>query len=90
MIIKYSPSFFKTLKKTSVRIRNSFKKRILIFSRNPNDPVLRNHELRGEWKGYRSINITANWRALYEEIKSSEGTIAYFSYIGTHKQLYGW
>ena len=90
MIVQYSPLFLQKIKKLNVRIYKSLRKRLFIFSQNPNDPIFRNHALRGEWEGYRSIDITANWRALYEEIKSDEGTIAYFSYIGTHKQLYGW
>jgi len=90
MKIQYDPEFIKQLKKTNVRIRKSFIKRIYIFQRNPKDPILRNHELRGEWKGYRSINITADWRALYEEIHAGGEIIAYFSFIGTHKELYSW
>lgn len=90
MKIQYDPDFIKQLKKLNIRIRKSFIKQIYIFQKSPNDPILRNHELRGEWKGYRSINVTADWRALYEELNEEGETIAYFSYIGTHKDLYGW
>ncbi|HSW89072.1 MAG TPA: type II toxin-antitoxin system mRNA interferase toxin, RelE/StbE family [Candidatus Saccharimonadales bacterium] len=90
MRIQYDPDFIKQLKKTNVQIRKNFIKQIYIFQRNPNDPILRNHELRGEWKGYRSINVTEDWRALYEEIHQGEEIIAYFSFIGTHKDLYNW
>lgn len=90
MKIQYDPGFIKQLKKTGVRIRKSFIKKLYIFQRNPNDSILQNHQLRGEWKEYRSINITADWRALYEEISEGEEIIAYFSFIGTHRDLYGW
>lgn len=90
MIIQYSPVFLEKVKRLEVRIYVSLRKQILIFSNNPYDPVLQNHALRGEWEGYRSINITTDWRALYEEIKDGDEIVAYFSYIGTHKQLYGW
>lgn len=90
MIVQYSPTFLEKVKKLDIRIYKSLRRQILIFSRNPYNPVLRNHTLREEWEGYRSINITEDWRALYEEITSGDETIAYFSYIGTHKQLYGW
>lgn len=90
MKIQYDPDFLKQLKKTNIRIRKSFIKQIYIFQKNPTDPILRNHELRGEWKGYRSINVSVDWRALYEEINQRGEIIAYFSYIGTHKDLYGW
>lgn len=90
MIVQYSPAFLEKVKKLEVRVYIRLRKQILIFSKNPYDPVLRNHELRGKWEGYRSINITADWRALYEEIEDGDETIAYFSYIGTHNRLYGW
>lgn len=90
MKLQYDPDFIKQLKKINVRIRKCFLKQIYIFQINPNDESLRNHELHGEWKGHRSINITADWRALYEEIHEGQELVAYFSYIGTHKDLYGW
>lgn len=89
MIIKYSTVFLKTLKKLDVRIRKSFKEQILLFSKNPNDPQLNNHPLKREYQGLRSIDITANWRAIYEEKHEGEEETAYFVLIGTHKQLYG-
>lgn len=89
MIIKYSLVFLKTLKKLNVRIRKSFKKQILLFSKNPNDPQLNNHPLKREYQGLRSIDITADWRAIYEEKQEGGEETAYFVLIGTHKQLYG-
>ena len=89
MIIKYSPAFLKKLKKVDVRIRKSVKQRILIFSKTPNNPQLNNHSLRVEYFRYRSIDITADYRALYKEIVTGDGeVVAYFAYLGTHKELY--
>jgi addiction module RelE/StbE family toxin len=88
MKVRYSPKFIRILKKIDVRIRNHFKQRILLFSKNPNNPQLHNHPLRDKWKGYRSINITNDWRAIYTEKAEDEEKVAYFIIIGTHKQLY--
>ena len=88
MTIKYSPAFFKQLKKVDVRIKKSLKQKILLFSKNPYNPQLNNHSLKREYKGYRSINITADWRALYVEKREGDDTIAYFSLLGTHRELY--
>lgn len=88
MIIKYSPDFLSKLKKVDVRIRNSVKERILLFSKNPHNLQLNNHPLRREWEGFRSIDIASNWRAVYEELHEGEETIAYFVALGTHDQLY--
>lgn len=88
MIIVYRPEFLKILKGANVRIRKDFKKKITIFIKNPNDPVLNNHALKRQWEGYRSININADWRAIYQEKYRGQKHIAYFFIIGTHKQLY--
>lgn len=89
MIVIYDPAFLKKLKKVNVRIRKSFKERIGLFLKNPNDPILDNHPLQDEYAGYRSINITSDWRGLYSEKYAEDDKIAYFSILGTHNDLYG-
>lgn len=88
MTIRYDPAFLKKLKKTDVKIRKRFKKRIAIFIINPFDQQLHNHSLQREYKGYRSIDITNDWRAIYVEKREGDEIIAYFIAIGTHKDLY--
>lgn len=85
---KFDKLFFLQYKKADVRIRNEFDKRLRIFIQEPTYPQLRNHALRKKWFGHRSININADWRAVYKEIKNVDGKIAYFVAIGTHKELY--
>ena len=63
---RYDPAFIKALKKTDIRIRKSFKEKIVIFAKNPYDPNLNNHKLKLEYEGYCSIDITADYRAIYE------------------------
>jgi mRNA-degrading endonuclease YafQ of YafQ-DinJ toxin-antitoxin module len=69
MIVRYSPGLLSQLKKINVRIRKRFKERIVIFIKDPINPKLNNHLLRDEWEGYRSIKLTNDWRAIYEELK---------------------
>jgi len=88
MIIKYDPDFLTKLKKLDVRIRKSFKERLEIFIGDPHNPQLNNHPLKRNYLGYRSIDITSNWRAIYAEKTEDNEVIAYFVDIGTHKQLY--
>ena len=89
MSVRYSRKFVKQYEKTDARIRKAFEKRLKIFLKNPLSLQLRNHPLKGTLSGYRSINITGDWRALYSEIKDKEGekTII-FEAIGRHSQLY--
>ena len=88
MKIQYDPDFIKKLKKTDVRIRRTFEQKLAIFLKNPFDSQLNNHELHDEYIGLRSIDITADYRAIYEEIKTDDEKIAYFTILGTHKELY--
>lgn len=49
------------------------------------DSVLNNHALKGLYFGCRSINVTGDWRAVYEEVDSQ--TVNFVD-LGTHSQLY--
>lgn len=89
MKVKLDPDLLKKLKKLDVRIRNSFRERILLFAKNPNNLELNNHPLKREYQGLRSIDITNDYRAVYEDMISGEEPIAYFFLLGTHKELYG-
>lgn len=88
MIIKYDPLFIEKFKKLDVRIRKALKEKIAIFQKNPLDSQLNNHQLKDEYLGYRSIDITADYRAIYEEINKAEDRVFYFIAIGTHPELY--
>lgn len=86
--VKYSPAFFEKLKKIDVRIRKSFKERILLFEKDPNNAQLHNHELRNPYTGFRSIEVTADYRAIFTEINHGGKSFFYFTMLGTHKELY--
>ena len=88
MKIQLSSYFHKKLKKEDIRIQKSFKEALRIFILNPLDPQLDNHRLKDPWKGCRSIDITADYRAIYEEINEDNDVIAHFITIGTHQELY--
>lgn len=85
MKIKYSRQFKKQYLKAPKKIRNHFKNRRNLFLEDPHHPVLNNHKLKGKLRGYSSINVTGDWRALYSQ--SGRG-IVIFEVFGTHSQLY--
>jgi len=86
----YAPLFINKLKKANVGIRKAFKQKIAVFQKNPNAQELNNHPLQGEYHGLRSINITSDWRALYEIVNGDgKEPSACFVAIGTHEELYG-
>jgi len=85
MTISYSKNFVKQAKKLTPELRKKLLERIEIFSENPLHSSLRNHQLKGKHKEYRSIDITGDMRALYLQ-KEHE---VIFDAVGTHGQLYG-
>ena len=90
MNIKYSTTFKKQYKKAPKKIQEKVKERISLFVQDPTNRLLNNHALTGKFQGYRSINITGDWRAIYSirtSLKSKQEY--YFELVGTHNQLYG-
>ena len=85
-----SPRLIEKLKKVDVRVRKSFYESIKRFEQNPYDLHLDNHALEGEFAGLHSIDVTNDYRAIYEEVPWGDTEpIAYFFLLGTHKELYG-
>lgn len=77
-------TFDKDYKKLIPKIKEQFKVRRNIFLAEPFHPILNNHELHGKYAGCRSINITGDYRAIYQ----MKGEMAIFTRIGTHPELY--
>ncbi len=78
--------FVKRIKKLSPKIRRAFRARRDLFLKDSFNPILDNHALHGEYAGYRSINVTGDWRIIYEPIADD---LVYFMLIGTHAELFG-
>lgn len=86
MKIDYSKKFLKQFQKCPNEIRIKFKERLKIFTLNQSHIILNNHNLSGKYKDLKSINITGDWRAIYQELYN--GKVVFFIAIGTHSQLY--
>ncbi len=85
MNVVYSKKFLKELDKSPKKIKKAFFKRLRLFKDDYTHPLLRNHNLTGKMTGLSSVNITGDWRAVYEK-QSDEAVV--FVRIGTHSQLY--
>ncbi|MGH8715172.1 MAG: type II toxin-antitoxin system RelE/ParE family toxin [Burkholderiales bacterium] len=81
--------FRKQYLKADKKIRTAFAQTIELFVEEPDHPILRNHLLREKFAGYRSINITDDYRAVFRETKSGDRTTITFHMIGTHDEPYG-
>ncbi|HEV7702145.1 MAG TPA: type II toxin-antitoxin system mRNA interferase toxin, RelE/StbE family [Candidatus Paceibacterota bacterium] len=85
MTVAYSRIFKKMFKKKNAWVQNKFGERLSLFMKDRNNPTLNNHPLGGIWAGCRSINITGDFRAVYEELGDDQFQ---FIAIGTHSELY--
>lgn len=85
MKICFHRSFQKRYRKIPAKIRNQFDQRLILLEAEPFNSLLNNHPLTGDRLGQWSINVTGDWRAIYE-LKSSDSIV--FVEINTHSNLY--
>lgn len=65
-------------------LKKRFEERYFLFTNNPRNPTLKDHELKGAMTGLRSFSITGDIRVIY----FIEDETAFFFDIGTHNQVY--
>ena len=87
MIIIPHKIYFKSFSALSEKNQNKVIERIVIFKNNPYHPLLNNHKLKGNLRGFRPISVTGDLRIIIKEINNYE--IVEFLDIGTHSKLYG-
>jgi addiction module RelE/StbE family toxin len=85
MRASYHKDFKKAYRKLSGNLKQKANERILLFLEEPFNPLLNNHALAGKYLGYRSINVTGDFRAVYKLLDSD---IAHFVDLNTHSNLY--
>jgi addiction module RelE/StbE family toxin len=85
MRVHFHHYFDKRFSKLPAKIQAKASEKIQIFSNDPFNNFLRNHALTGKYLGFRSINITGDYRAVYNPVSPKD---ALFIDIGTHSQLY--
>lgn len=86
MLIRFTTDFDRQFRD---RLTNKQKIQVLdaidLFIDKPFHESFRNHALKGEWIGYRSISIGGDLRLHFKIIDEQT---AYFVAVGSHKQLY--
>lgn len=86
--IRFSRRFRKEYQKADLKIKKAFDNRLQLFYSNELHPLLNNHNLQGILSGYKSINITGDWRAIYSQTVSNNKRVITFEIMGTHSKLY--
>lgn len=87
--IEFTARFNKLRKASPVEIKIAFREAFELFLENPTHSQLRNHPLKEKYSGYRSIDVTGDWRAIFQVRESKTRIIVTFHILGTHIQLYG-
>lgn len=84
MQIKYKKKFIKMYAQSSIKAQRTFDRRLRLFKKDPYAPMLKNHNLKGQYKGLKSINITGDFRAIFEELDH----LIIFLLLDSHSNLY--
>jgi len=81
-----SKNFEKKVVKLSMPIKSAVVERLRLFAEDQFHALLNNHALHGQQKHFRSINITGDYRLIYEQYDAD--TVRLID-IDTHSNLYG-
>lgn len=87
MIVSRHSQFKKHFKKRvlpSPKLASKFEERLRLFLADPENQLLKNHQLKGKKKNYYSFSITGDIRVVYK----IKGNILQLYDIGTHNQVY--
>jgi mRNA-degrading endonuclease YafQ of YafQ-DinJ toxin-antitoxin module len=71
--------------KLSAKDKMRVRERLALFAKDQGHPLLRKHQLAGEYSGYSSINATGGLKVIFRY--KDEDEIILFA-VGTHSQLY--
>lgn len=82
MKIFYSSRFAREYKKLPNSIKDIAEKQEIIFRKNPFDPKLETHKLKGRLSGFLSFSIDCKYRIIFEFAKSKK--TVYFYSVGDH------
>lgn len=84
MEVKFYKGFKKKFKKIPLKIQEFFYTRLKLFIMNRFDKSLNNHSVDKAFPNCRSINVSGDYRAIFED----QGDVCIFVTIGTHSDLY--
>jgi mRNA-degrading endonuclease YafQ of YafQ-DinJ toxin-antitoxin module len=82
MHIVYSPHFARRYKKLPRSVKLAAEQKERAFRKNPFDPALRTHRLKGRLRGLWSFSINQEHRIVFE---FAEGDTVYFHDAGDHR-----
>lgn len=85
MGVDFTKPFNKQFEKLPRKRQEQARAAVALFLEDVADPSLRNHALKGEWLGYRSISAGGDLRIHFKIVNELS---VLFVAVGTHSQLY--
>lgn len=85
MNVDFTKAFNKQFEKLPDKRQKQAKAAVALFLQDITAPVLRNHPLKGEWQGHRSISGGGDLRLHFKIV--NHDTVLFVA-VGTHSQLY--
>ena len=79
-------NFTKQYHKLNSKQRSLVDEAIFLFYKNPLNPKLRNHPLKGKYKGCNSVDVAFDLRIIFKQEKNY--VVAVLLKVGSHSQLY--
>ena len=89
MKIQFKKTFNKNFEKLGRKLQMKTHEKIGLFQKDPFEETLSNHALIWEYKWFRSIDITGDYRAIFREYPNGTYEFVDFIFVWTHSQLYG-
>ena len=86
MEIIFKKSFIKQYDKLPKNLGIKVDETIDIFAQNPHHPILKNHQLKGNMHGQRSISAGNDLRIIFE-VEGNYIKVLFLA-VGTHNQVY--
>ena len=85
MNIVFHKHFEKMTQKLPLKVKQKLVERMALFCSDPSNSQLRSHALHTPYQGSYSIDVTGDYRAVYQLV---DNETALFTHVGTHSQLY--
>jgi len=88
MKLERHPNFKKAYKKHiagNKKLAIKTEERLLLFQKDPTNPILKDHRLKGSKNKFRAISITGDIRIIYLQVSKDHIILVD---IGTHNQVY--
>ena len=85
LVIRRSANFDRKFRKLPLILQTKTRKRAHVFARNPFEPTLKTHKLKGELKDVWAFWVDRSYRVTF---KFGEKGEVIFADIGTHDEVY--